>query len=61
VVDRLLGLRVRIPPRAWMFVLHSKKQKAKCRTIKTQKQVQSINSEQKNKKNPAGSMVARLL
>jgi hypothetical protein len=38
---RLLRLRVRIPPGAWMFVLCvlSEDNKAKCRTVNTKKQV----------------------
>ena len=39
---RLLGLRVRIPPGAWMCVVHfvSERQEEKCRTVKTKTQVQ---------------------
>ena len=39
---RLLGLRVRIPPGTWMFVLcvsYSKEKRQEARTIKTKKQV----------------------
>jgi hypothetical protein len=41
IESRLLGLRVRIPPEAWIFVLCvvSEDKKAKCRAIKTKKQV----------------------
>ena len=51
-VDRLLGLRVRIPPGAWMFVLCvvSKDKKANCRTIKTQKQARMKCRVQENTK-----------
>ena len=57
-VDRLLGLRVRIPPGAWMFVLcvvsKDKKVKCrKCRTKKTQNQVRAkYDRVQENKKIP---------
>ena len=34
--DRLVGLRVRIPPGAWIFVLSTDK-KVKCSTMKTNK------------------------
>ena len=40
--SHLLGLRVRIPPGAWMFVLcvlYSKDKKAKVRTAHTKKQI----------------------
>jgi hypothetical protein len=41
---RLLGLRVRIPPGAWMLVLCVvSTDKAKCRTIKKQEQVRMKN------------------
>ena len=38
--NRLLGLRVRIPPGAWMFVfcVINKDKEAKCRTTKTKKE-----------------------
>ena len=36
---RLLVLRVRIPPGAWMFVLYSKDRRQNASTIKTKKQV----------------------
>ena len=41
----LLGLRVRIPPGAWMFllcVLFSKGQKAKARTIRTDRSTAEV-------------------
>jgi hypothetical protein len=54
---RLLGLRVRIPPGAWMFVLCvvSEDKKIKCTTIKTKKQ-EWIKQEQRTKKVPSGEM-----
>ena len=47
---RLLELRVQIPPGAWMFVLCvvSKDKKAKCRAIKTKKQVRSTREYKNN-------------
>ena len=41
IESRLLGLRVRIPLEAWIFVLCVVREdkQAKCRTIKTKKQV----------------------
>ena len=37
--DRLLGLRVRIPAGAWMFVSYVKDKKTKCMAMKTKKEV----------------------
>ena len=53
---RLVGLWVRIPPRAWMFVLCvvSKDKNAKCRIVKTKTQVQIKYRVQENTKNPGG-------
>ena len=48
--DRLLGLRVRIRLKAWMFVCCKYKQKAKCRTIKIQTQVGMKYRVRENKK-----------
>jgi hypothetical protein len=62
VAGRPLGLRVRIPPGAWMFVLCvvSKETKAKCRTIKTKEQVRTKYRVQENiKKNPGGDEIFR--
>ena len=55
----VLGLRVRIPPRTRVFVscVVSKRQKTKCRTIKTKKQARMKYRVQENtKRNPTRNM-----
>ena len=59
---RLLGLRVRIPPGAWMLVLCVvSTDKAKCRTIKKKEQVRMKNkmSTRENKINRGGGEIFR--